>query len=70
MSNRAAKEYAARVPGTTEEYLDGDAVAEIFDGKGEWAPTWAPIQFDEDGCLKNVFGAGTTAEGYFAPAGT
>ncbi|KAL7420493.1 hypothetical protein Q5752_004443 [Cryptotrichosporon argae] len=57
-------------PSTVLDVVGGDEAAEKLFKDGRWAPSWAPVEFDEDACLANVTKAGKTNEGFFVPAGS
>lgn len=52
-----------------DEY-DTDAIEKEWMKPGDWVPSWGMVEFDGDGCLKNVTDKGKEKDGFFAPAGT
>ncbi|WVW81408.1 hypothetical protein I302_103401 [Kwoniella bestiolae CBS 10118] len=55
-------------PSTVEELVGSDELARKHLKEGEWRPSWANVEFDEDACLQNIMFI--PQEGYYAPAGT
>ncbi|WVQ94281.1 hypothetical protein IAU59_001360 [Kwoniella sp. CBS 9459] len=64
------KAYLAKAnPATVETMVGAEDLAKGHFKEGEWAPSWAAVEFDGDACLRNVTMTKPN-EGFFAPAGT
>nr|XP_018266277.1 uncharacterized protein I303_00252 [Kwoniella dejecticola CBS 10117]OBR88435.1 hypothetical protein I303_00252 [Kwoniella dejecticola CBS 10117] len=63
------KAYLAKAnPATVEELISSGELENEHPKEGQWRPSWANVEFDEDACLQNILFV--PQEGFYAPAGT
>ncbi|KAK6904843.1 hypothetical protein I204_08368 [Kwoniella mangroviensis CBS 8886] len=55
-------------PSTVEQLVDSDDLGREQFKEGQWRPSWANVEFDEDACLQNVMFV--PPDGYYVPAGS